>query len=122
MYHSHCWRCPPGESGTGKSAILKHMLRKLGEEGGASVKPKTILGAVLNFTDKSQALLDNISSLTKVGADTAEGKRSPPVTCGSVRQLMGVTVSFRYSTCLLCVTSIYRNDAVAGCQEIHLYS
>ena len=102
MYHSHCWRCPPGESGTGKSAILKHMLRKLGEEGGASVKPKTILGAVLNFTDKSQALLDNISSLTKVGADTADGKRSPPVMCGSLCQLMGVTVSFRYSMGFLC--------------------
>ncbi len=59
-----------GESGVGKSAIIKHMLKKLGKDGGTSYKSGTILGSIFNFTDKNQALLDNISSLTNLSKDS----------------------------------------------------
>ena len=63
-----------GDSGTGKSAILKDMLARLGKDEGASFKAKTILGSVLNFTDKNQEMLANISTLTKgTGAPEEEG-------------------------------------------------
>lgn len=55
-----------GESGVGKSAIIKHMLKRLAKDGSTSYKSGTILGSIFNFTDKNRALLDNISSLTNV--------------------------------------------------------
>ena len=58
-----------GESGVGKTAITKYLLKRLEKEGGTSVKSGTILGSVFNFQDKNQALLDNISSLTKATDD-----------------------------------------------------
>ena len=61
-------------SGTGKSAIVKDMLMRLGKEGGATYKQRTILGSVLNFTDRNQALLDNISSLTQLTKGDEESK------------------------------------------------
>jgi predicted GTPase len=59
----------PGESGVGKSALINHLLNQLGKEGGTSYKQGTVLGSVLNFTDKNQTLLSNISSLTKLGQE-----------------------------------------------------
>ena len=61
-----------GESGVGKTAIIKHMLKELGKDGGTTFKPGTLLGKVLNFTDKNQMLLDNISTLTRFGDDSGE--------------------------------------------------
>ena len=60
----------PGESGVGKSALLKHMLKRLSKDGSMSYKSGTILGSIFNFTDKNQALLDNISSLTNLSKST----------------------------------------------------
>ncbi|XP_023930267.1 dynein heavy chain 6, axonemal [Lingula anatina] len=54
-----------GESGVGKSAIIKHMLKEMSKDNGTTTKNGTILGNVLNFSDKNQSLLENISSLTK---------------------------------------------------------
>lgn len=62
-----------GDSGTGKSAILKDMLVRLGKDDGASLKQKTILGSVLNYTDKNQAMLANINTLTKGDQPEEEG-------------------------------------------------
>ena len=61
-----------GESGVGKSAILKHLLQRLEKDGGTGYKSDTVLGSVFNFTDKNQALLSNISSLTKMGGEDGE--------------------------------------------------
>ena len=58
-----------GESGVGKSAIIKDMLKSLEKDGGTTFKNGTILGSIFNFTDKNQTLLDNISSLTRLGGD-----------------------------------------------------
>ena len=49
------------------------MLKRLGKDGSTSYKSGTILGSVFNFTDKNQALLDNISSLTNLMKET-DGK------------------------------------------------
>ncbi|KAK3576323.1 hypothetical protein CHS0354_039732 [Potamilus streckersoni] len=56
-----------GESGVGKTAIINHMLKALGKDGGTSTKHGTILGDILNYSEKSSSLLENISSLTKWG-------------------------------------------------------
>ncbi|XP_064622088.1 dynein axonemal heavy chain 6-like isoform X2 [Lineus longissimus] len=63
-----------GESGVGKSAIIHDMLKRLGKEGGTGFKNQTILGDIFNFADKNRALLDNISSLTKMSEDTDMSK------------------------------------------------
>jgi dynein heavy chain len=59
-----------GESGVGKTAVVQHLLAKLESEGCNNFRNGTVLGSVLNYTDKNQALLDNISSLTR---DTPAG-------------------------------------------------
>lgn len=61
-----------GESGVGKSAIINHMLGRLGQEGGTSTKSGTVLGQILSYSDKSNALLESISKLTEL--DTEESK------------------------------------------------
>ena len=54
-----------GESGVGKSALVKNLLAQLGKDKGTSYKSGTVLGDILHFSSKNQALLDNISTLTK---------------------------------------------------------
>ena len=54
-----------GESGVGKTAVVQNLLSRLETEGSSNFRTSSILGSVLNYTDKNQALLDNISSLTK---------------------------------------------------------
>ena len=58
-----------GESGVGKSAVINYTLKRLAKEGGTSLKTGTILGSILNYSDKGTSLLENISSLTKWGHD-----------------------------------------------------
>ncbi len=54
---------PTGETGVGKTAIIKHLLNRLKTDRSDVYKSNSILGQIFNFTDKNQALLDNISSL-----------------------------------------------------------
>ena len=54
-----------GNSGVGKSAIIKDMLSRLGQDGGTSTTGSSILGQVLNYTDKNKVMLDTISTLTQ---------------------------------------------------------
>ncbi|XP_059157269.1 dynein axonemal heavy chain 6-like [Physella acuta] len=54
-----------GDSGVGKTAIINHMLKELEKEGGTSMeKSSSILGSVLQYSEKQSSLLENISSLT----------------------------------------------------------
>ena len=54
----------------GKTAIISHMLKQLEKDGGASMeKTSTILGAVLQYSEKQSSLLENISSLTSFHQD-----------------------------------------------------
>ena len=53
----------------GKSALIHSLLKRLEKEGGMSYKTNTVLGSIFNFTDKNQALLENISSLTKLATE-----------------------------------------------------
>ncbi|KAK3092231.1 hypothetical protein FSP39_000084 [Pinctada imbricata] len=54
-----------GESGVGKSAIINHMLENMSKDGGTSTKSGTVLGSILNYSDKSNLLLENITKLTE---------------------------------------------------------
>ena len=49
----------------GKSAIISHMLENMGKDGGTSTKSGTVLGSILNYSDKSNLLLENITKLTE---------------------------------------------------------
>ena len=54
----------------GKTAIISHMLKQLEKDGGTSMeKTSTILGAVLQYSEKQSSLLENISSLTSFHQD-----------------------------------------------------
>jgi ABC-type glutathione transport system ATPase component len=54
-----------GESGVGKTSVLKHMLRRLETPGGASLTNSgSVVGCVMNYTDKNQALLQSIAMLS----------------------------------------------------------
>ncbi|KAK2187821.1 hypothetical protein NP493_153g03009 [Ridgeia piscesae] len=64
-----------GDSGVGKTVILESLLKQLGQEGGSTTKSGTVLGKVFHPADKNQALLSNISTLTKFGADDGEGEK-----------------------------------------------
>ena len=55
-----------GESGTGKSTLVKNMMSRLSEDDSTSYKNGTLMGSVFNFTDKNQALLDNLYSLAAI--------------------------------------------------------
>lgn len=49
----------------GKTALINHMLRELEKEGGTSMEnTSTVLGAVLQYSEKQSSILENISSLT----------------------------------------------------------
>ena len=53
-----------GESGVGKSALVRNAIQRLCLENGTSLKSQgTILGDVLNYVDRSAALIDAISLL-----------------------------------------------------------
>nr|KAI8735296.1 dynein heavy chain 6; axonemal-like [Biomphalaria glabrata] len=54
-----------GDSGVGKTAIISHLLKELEKDGGTSVdKSQTILGSVLQYSEKQSHLLDNLSNLS----------------------------------------------------------
>ncbi|KAH9496161.1 Dynein heavy chain 6, axonemal [Bulinus truncatus] len=62
-----------GESGVGKTAIINHMLKELEKDGGTSVeKSHTILGSVLQYSEKQSSLLENISNLTSFQNDNED--------------------------------------------------
>lgn len=61
-----------GESGVGKSAVINYALKRLSKEGGTSLKTGTILGSILNYSDKGTSLLENIQNLTKWGQEEEE--------------------------------------------------
>jgi len=62
-----------GESGVGKTALIKNMLRRLEMSGGTNVTDSgTVVGCVMNYADKNQILLQNIASLSEYG-QPAEG-------------------------------------------------
>ncbi|KAL4237693.1 Dynein heavy chain 14 [Mactra antiquata] len=84
-----------GESGVGKSAVINYTLKKLCKEGGTSTKSGTILGSILNYSDKGSSLLENISNLTKwgneeedkVGMDVLLGAK-PRTTTGIISSMI----------------------------------
>lgn len=54
-----------GESGVGKTSIMKHMLRRLEMPGGANLANSgSVVGCIMNYTDKNQALLQSIAMLS----------------------------------------------------------
>lgn len=63
-----------GESGVGKTTILNNLLDQLCKEGGTSTKAGTVLGSILNYSDKSHSILESINSLTRGGEIEQEGK------------------------------------------------
>eukprot|EP00105_Crassostrea_gigas_P038198 XP_019922346.1 PREDICTED: dynein heavy chain 6, axonemal [Crassostrea gigas] len=84
-----------GESGVGKSAIINHMLNRLGQEGGASTKSGTVLGQILSYSDKSNALLESISKLTEMdntdeskNIDVLLGTAKPKSTTGIISSMI----------------------------------
>lgn len=84
-----------GESGVGKSAIINHMLHRLGQEGGASTKSGTVLGQILSYSDKSNALLESISKLTEMdntdeskNIDVLLGTAKPKSTTGIISSMI----------------------------------
>lgn len=76
-----------GDSGVGKTAIINHMLKELEKEGGTSMEKSTsILGSVLQYSEKQSSLLENISSLTSFQPDAEDktidiflGREYPPL-------------------------------------------
>ncbi|XP_053375273.1 dynein axonemal heavy chain 6-like isoform X4 [Mercenaria mercenaria] len=72
-----------GESGVGKSAVINYALKRLSKEGGTSLKTGTILGSILNYSDKGTSLLENISNLTKWGHEDDEDKVGMDILLGS---------------------------------------
>lgn len=84
-----------GESGVGKSAIINHMLNRLGQEGGTSTKSGTVLGQILSYSDKSNALLESISKLTEMdntdeskNIDVLLGTAKPKSTTGVISSMI----------------------------------
>ncbi|KAL8598268.1 hypothetical protein ACOMHN_035218 [Nucella lapillus] len=61
-----------GDSGVGKTAIMTNMLKELEKEGGTSYRSGTVLGTVMNYSEKQSSLLENISSLTSLGHGHSE--------------------------------------------------
>ena len=87
----------------GKTAIINHMLRELEREGGTSTeKTSTILGSVLQFSEKQSSLLENISSLTSFQADDDDKGMDLLLGCESI-----LCVQF-FSTQSLLYTSLYQ--------------
>ena len=60
----------------GKSALVKNLLEQLGKDKGTSYKSGTVLGDILHFSSKNQALLDNISTLTRTDGNNEDGNYS----------------------------------------------
>ncbi|XP_035825271.1 dynein heavy chain 6, axonemal [Aplysia californica] len=78
-----------GESGVGKTAIINHMLKELERDGGTSMeKTSTILGAVLQYSEKQSTLLENISSLTSFQAD--DDDKTMDLLLGAKGRLAGI--------------------------------
>ena len=67
----------------GKSAVINYALKRLSKDGGTSLKTGTILGSILNYSDKGASLLENISSLTKWGHDDDEDKVGMDILLGA---------------------------------------
>lgn len=55
-----------GDSGVGKTALVHYALNQLSKDNGTTFRSGSLLGNVFNFTERNQALLDNISLLTKM--------------------------------------------------------
>ncbi|XP_063958044.1 dynein axonemal heavy chain 6-like isoform X2 [Lytechinus pictus] len=53
-----------GDSGVGKSALISHMLKRLCKDKGTTTEHGSILGEVLNYSDRGTNILSNISALT----------------------------------------------------------
>ncbi|XP_033124826.1 dynein heavy chain 6, axonemal-like [Anneissia japonica] len=53
-----------GDSGVGKSAVVTHVLKRLARSRGASTEHGTILGEVLQYSERGTSVLSNIASLT----------------------------------------------------------
>ncbi|XP_071963333.1 dynein axonemal heavy chain 6-like [Antedon mediterranea] len=53
-----------GDSGVGKSAVVSHILEHLARPHGASTEHGTILGEVLQYSERGTSVLSNIASLT----------------------------------------------------------
>ena len=65
-----------GDSGVGKTALAKHLLRLLAEENGTSFRGNTILGSVLNYSEKSTGFMQSISAITSYGGQQIEGRKN----------------------------------------------
>ncbi|XP_075255484.1 dynein axonemal heavy chain 6-like isoform X3 [Convolutriloba macropyga] len=62
-----------GESGIGKSAIVQDLLGKVGQTSGLSTHGGTVLGRVLNYSDRDTDILDNVSHLLAMSDSRDKG-------------------------------------------------
>lgn len=72
-----------GESGVGKSAVINYALKRLSKDGGTSLNTGTVLGSILNYSDKGTSLLENIHNLTKWGHEEDEDKVGMDILLGA---------------------------------------
>ena len=63
-----------GESGIGKSAIVQDLLGKVGQTSGLSTHGGTVLGRVLNYSDRDTDILDNVSHLLAMSDSRDKGE------------------------------------------------
>ncbi|XP_063728306.1 dynein axonemal heavy chain 6-like isoform X2 [Symsagittifera roscoffensis] len=62
-----------GESGIGKTAIVQDLLSKVGQTSGLSTHGGTVLGRVLNYSDRDTDILDNVSHLLAMSDSRDKG-------------------------------------------------
>ena len=72
----------------GKSAIINNLLKELERDGGTGFKAGSVLGTVLNYSEKQSSLLENISSLTSLGPQGG-GERGVDVLLGGAERGRG---------------------------------
>ena len=62
-----------GESGVGKSAIVRDLLGKISQTSGLATHGGTVLGRVLNYSERDTDILDNVSHLLAMSDSRDKG-------------------------------------------------
>uniref|UniRef100_A0A1I8G1P7 Dynein heavy chain n=1 Tax=Macrostomum lignano TaxID=282301 RepID=A0A1I8G1P7_9PLAT len=87
-----------GESGVGKTALLRSLLKKLAEPNGASTQGKSVLGQVLSYSEKSAGLLESLRALTNDGDDDGSDDGAQTEKQGLEHSLLFTTFEFTAQT------------------------